>query len=186
MCACVCVCADCNRCGHSEIGKHCKCKFCHLNEHAALQVIPAPGICRVCAIFLRLKSVRSRHTQRAAFKLQFSANFLCHVRVAATNCCRSTLQHLPPPLALYLLLLSHCTLPRSPIFAHLASSQSMAAIVPGLFNKMASVSVSALCCCCCCCCHTLPVSLRLTVDFGTANYRVKVKRQVRWLSAENL
>lgn len=97
VCNCMrCMCADCNRCGHSEIGKHCKCKFCHLNEHATLQVIPAPGICRVCAIFLRLKSVRSRHTQRAAFKLQFSANFLCHVRVAATNCCRSTLQHHPP------------------------------------------------------------------------------------------
>lgn len=90
------MCADCNRCGHSEIGKHCKCKFCHLNEHAALQVIPAPGICRVCAIFLRLKSAVSRHTQRAAFKLQFSENFLCHVRVAATNCCRSTLLHIPP------------------------------------------------------------------------------------------
>lgn len=122
MCVCWC-----------EIGRHCKCKFCHLNEHAALRWH-----------MWRMRNIRELKVNAGAraFKLQFSAEiFFCHhVRVAATNCCRSTLHTPPPPTAL----------PPSPqhvrrIFAHLAMAVD-GSHCARLFNKMASVSVSAMRC----------------------------------------
>lgn len=140
-----------------EIGRHCKCKFCHLNEHAALRWH-----------MWRMRNIRELKVNAGAraFKLQFSAEiFFCHhVRVAATNCCRSTL-HTPSPASLPPSLSTFAA------FLLIWRWQSMTAIVPGYSTKWRRLAFPL---CAALCYPSIPppsLSLRLSVDFGPANYR---------------
>lgn len=98
VCNCVCMCVPACVCGLTAIAVATVKLASTVNANFAIWMnMLRSGNTRACHMS-RMRNILalkvSRHTARA-FKLQFSANFLCHVRVAATNCCRSTLQHPP-------------------------------------------------------------------------------------------